>query len=131
MKKKSFMTLLCVTFFAISPFVVKTLRSKSMIMKDNALLIQNIEALTQNEGYSESLCPGLSVYADVGITYMEYTIRGHFVDSLDIISVEHRTYCHAEGLGKRMGYEGIKDVNFSGPEFIQCEGEQYHTYPSL
>ena len=70
-----------------------------MIMKDNALLIQNIEALTQNEGYSESLCPGLSVYADVGITYMEYTIRGHFVDSLDIISVEHRTYCHAEGLG--------------------------------
>ena len=99
--------------------------------QDNNLLLQNVEALSQDEGYSSSECPGTKTYADVGVSYMEYTSRIHYSDSIDITYDEHRTYCHASGVGKKEGYNGIRSVYVSPMEFVPCEGDKYHTLPPI
>lgn len=91
--------------------------------------MQNVEALSQDEGYSSSECPGLSIYADVGVSYMEYTIRIHYSDSVDMINDELRTYCHASGVGQKEGYNGIRSIQTSASVIIPCEGNKYHTLP--
>ncbi len=129
MKKKFVKSTLAVAILAVAGLGGMKVYSNYLVNPGDDLLSLNIEALSQNEGYSSSQCPGASVYADVGVSYMEYTIQSHFLDSIDIKYEEHVTSCHANGIGKKEGFDGISSIYFTTREFVKCEGEKYHILP--
>ena len=129
MKKKFVKSTLAVAILAVAGLGGMKAYEKHDTFNGDDLLSLNIEALSQNEGYSSSQCPGPSIYADVGVSYMEYTIQSHFSDSIDVRYEEHVTSCHANGIGKKEGFDGISSIYFTTREFVKCEGEKYHILP--
>lgn len=92
---------------------------------ESALLLENIEALGQNEhGFSQ--CPGPPIYAVTGIAKERSSERRHSPDSLDYLTTYEVEYCYADGFGEMPGTNGnILNRQFVKEERVKCNGKHY------
>ena len=123
----------CIAAVAIATFVGKKTFEKNAF-ESNALLAQNVEALSQGDtGGGSSVCPGPDIYTFTGSFYGDTYARFHFADGLDLV-YKHVTYteCYADypNLGvHKSGFNGYADINFGETSYEPCEG--WHFSPNF
>lgn len=130
MKVKKKLMLSCCAAFAFALVCVGMKIQMSLKTNAHDLTTQNVEALAGNEGSEEegiSDCPGEAIFADVGVMNGEATLRLHFCDSIDVVSVQSYKKCYASGMGKTKGNNDyIWDITTKSEKHSECLGWKYH-----
>ena len=135
MKKKVLMMLPCIAAVAIATVVGKKTYEKNAF-EGNALLAQNVEALSQGDtGGGSSECEfGSPIYAEVGAYYGKTNTRIHYEEGGNIDHVYKDvtyTQCYAfkPNCGERKGANGIINVDWGTYSIEPCKGSSYHYNP--
>lgn len=94
------------------------------------LLLENIDALSKDEDDNNSGCPGLAMFAASYKTVGGFTTRVHKTELFDEVIDYSVTYCQADGIGEKQGYQGPWFPIPGIRRYEPCKGEQYHyNYP--
>lgn len=90
------------------------------------LLLENIDALSKDEDDNNSGCPGLAMFAASYKTVGEFTTRVHYTELVDVVTDYSVTYCQADGIGEKKGFQGPWNPIPGIRRYELCKGEQYH-----
>lgn len=131
MKKKVIMMLSCIASVAIATVVGKKTYEKNAF-EGNALLAQNVEALSQGDtGGGSSECEfGPAIYLEVGSYHGKSTARIHLDNGIDIVYKNvtfTECYAYAANYGEKSGFNGYAEINLGESSYEPCKG--WHYFP--
>ena len=102
---------------------------------ENTLLMQNIEALTGDEGNegtggneSSFGCSGEPIYSTSEVTLGTTQLKIHWYEKIDRTQIVRYKRCTASGEGNVEGiyYSGPFDLEYGETKFEKCRGPRYH-----
>jgi len=133
MKKKFLLMLPCIVAVAIATLVGKK-SFESNALKTNSILLENVEALSQDGEYDASDCnDGFGKYSFVSAATGKSEMRAHHSgeiggkDGVDVIYTVTFKQCTANGTtGIQKGANYTYSTEMSNLSYVKCEGWQGH-----